>query len=265
MSVESYLANVKRMVAWAIRDLTKIMSRVDLSDPDAARDLLQAEMPSMIAVWGEAAATIAAEYFEELIDAPAVLAEPVAAEAVESMVGWAVGPLYGKLVPRTDGEGNLVYDDDGEPVADKIPPDPAKARRNLEGGLQRHVMNTGRDTVKLSAGNAGVAWARVLQGETNCAFCVVMSSRGMVYESAESAGASSTSSVDPRIQLGDRYHDSCDCAVIPCRDESDYPSGYDPSVYYEQYMAARRNADDMVLKGGDNNILHQMRKMYGMH
>lgn len=254
MSVESYLASVQRMVAWAVRDLTKIMSRVDLGDPDAARDLLQAEMPSMIAVWGEAAATIAAEYFEELIDAPAVLADPVAPGAVESMVGWAVGPLYG------------VKQDDGSVT----PPDPGKARRNLEGGAQRYILNTGRNTIRYSAENTpGVGWARVLQGEENCAFCVVLSSRGGVYASAETAGAKSTSGNDPRVQLGDAWHSGCDCQIIAIRDDSDYPEGFSPDKYYDMYMEARRNADAKVLKSSDaepgqSTILSEMRRLYGM-
>ena len=263
MSVESYLATVQRMVQWAIRDINRLIARVDMTDPDSARDALQAELPTLISVWGEAAATVAAEYFEELIDAPAVLADPVDSEVVEGMVGWAVGPLYGELVPQVDENGEPVLGDSGEPVVDKIPPDPAKAARNLQGASQRHILNAGRDTVKQSAGSAGVGWARVLQGETNCALCVVMSSRGIVYESAESAGAQTIT--DARVALGDRYHSFCDCAVIPCRDERDFPPGHDPEALYELYMDARRNADQMTLKGGDNNILTQMRKRHGMH
>lgn len=250
MSVESYLATMARMIQWAIRDVNNLVSRVDMSDPDGARDALKAEMPTLIAVWGEIAATQAAEYFEELIDAPAVLAEPVDDAAIDSMVGWAIGPAYGV----DNGDGTVT------------PPDPGKARRNLQGGAQRHILNAGRDTIKQSAGNTdGVAWMRVLRGETNCAFCLVMASRGPVYDSAESAGAQSVSSDDPRIQLGDRYHSACDCAVVAVRDERDYPEGHDPEALYDMYMAARRNADQMTIKGGENNILTQVRKMYGMH
>ena len=211
MSVESYLATVQRMVQWAIRDINTLIARVDMSDPDAARDALQAELPTLISVWGEAAATVAAEYFEELIDAPAVLADPVDSEVVEGMVGWAVGPLYGELVPRVDENGEPVLDGSGEPVVDKIPPDPAKAARNLQGASQRHILNTGRDTIRYSAENTpGVGWARILQGETNCAFCVTIASRGAVFESAQTAGAQSVG--DDRIALGDRYHSHC---VLP--------------------------------------------------
>lgn len=254
MSVESYLATVKRMVQWAIRDVNALISTVDMSDPDGARDALQAELPTLIAVWGEVAATAAAEYFEELVGSTAVLADAIEPAAIESMVGWAVGPLYGELK------------DDGS----KIPPDPAKARRNLVGASQKHVLNTGRNTIRQNAESTpGVGWARVLQGETNCAFCVVLASRGAVYETAQTAGAQTVT--DERVTLGDRFHSHCDCQCLPVRDERDYPDGYDPEVYYEQYMAARRNADlhpvfgYKTLKGGDNNILTQMRKMYGMH
>lgn len=265
MSVESYLATVQRMIQWAIRDINNLIARVDMTNPDAARDALQAELPTLISVWGEAAATVAAEYFEELIDAPAVLAAPVDESVVQGMVGWAVGPLYGELVPRLDENGEPILGDSGEPIVDKVPPDPAKAARNLQGASQRHILNAGRNTIRYSAENTpGVGWARVLQGETNCGFCVVLASRGAVYASAETAGAKSISGNDERVKLGDSWHSHCDCQILPIRDERDYPQGYDPDVFYEQYMAARRNADDKVLKGGKNNILHQMRKMYGM-
>ena len=61
----------------------------------------------------------------------------------------------------------------------------------------------------------GLGWARVLTGADNCSFCVMLASRGPVYESASAAGRVSASS-----RWGDakgwvnRYHDHCDCAVV---------------------------------------------------
>ena len=278
MSVESYLATVQRMVQWAIRDINRLIARVDMTDPDAARDALQAELPTLISVWGEAAATVAAEYFEELIDAPAVLADPVDSEVVEGMVGWAVGPLYGELAPRVDENGEPVLDDSGEPIVDKIPPDPAKAQRNILGASQRHIQDTGRNTIRYSAENTpGVGWARVLRGEENCAWCVVMASRGAVFQSRQTA--SMVSSKDPIAAAAHLTHNHCDCDILPIRDDSDYPPGYNVGKYYDQYLEARKRAGIKDVKGGkdsrgiglknipdsEKDILQLMREIHGMH
>lgn len=45
-----------------------------------------------------------------------------------------------------------------------------------------------------------VGWARVLAGETNCAFCAMLASRGPVYRSGLTAGFEA--------------HDNCDCQMV---------------------------------------------------
>ena len=278
MSVESYLATVQRMVQWALRDINNLIARTDMTNPDAARDALQAELPALISVWGEAAATVAAEYFEELIDAQAVLADPVDESVVQSMVGWAVGPLYGELVPRLDENGEPVLGDNGEPIVDKTPPDPSKAARNLQGASRRHIQDTGRNTIRYSAESTpGVGWARVLRGEEDCAWCVVMASRGAVFQSRQTA--SMVSSKDPIAAAAHLTHNHCDCDILPIRTDADYPAGYSPDKYYDQYREARKRAGVKGVKGGkhvqgkrlseipdsEKDILQLMREMYGMH
>jgi hypothetical protein len=280
---DEYSATQKRLIQWAIRDVNNLVDSVDMDDPDAARDALAEELPTLITVWGEIAATAAAEYFEDLIGSPASLAEPAAGEALQTMVRWAVGPLYGSLETVFGEDDQPVLDEAGNPVQIKIPPDPAKARRNLLGASQRHILDQGRNTVRQAAASTpGVAWARVLQGETSCAFCVVLAGRGAVYES-ESTARSETLRKDTVGGMSEAYHDYCDCLVIAIRNESDWPEGYDHEKYELMYYEARQKAGNnpqlgyKTLRGGTPgrpralrdpdeplSILQAMRELYDM-
>jgi hypothetical protein len=79
------------------------------------------------------------------------------------------------------------------------------ARESLSGGVGRLAMQGGRRT--LTAAIAGDRYyrgrfMRVTDGNP-CAFCAMMASRGPVYLSADSAGASR------------RWHDRCGCSIMP--------------------------------------------------
>lgn len=57
------------------------------------------------------------------------------------------------------------------------------------------------------------AWARVIQGEYTCPFCIMLASRGPIYKSEKTAGYSWN-----KRRLGlvdDSYHFNCDCLVVP--------------------------------------------------
>ncbi|TWS25359.1 hypothetical protein FK268_09210 [Tsukamurella sputi] len=76
-------------------------------------------------------------------------------------------------------------------------PDP---RRQIAANLARHALAAGRDAIVATAEQQGeeVGWARVLTGAENCAFCMMLVSRGPVYRSQRSAGF--------------RAHTHCDCS-----------------------------------------------------
>lgn len=70
------------------------------------------------------------------------------------------------------------------------------------------------------------AWARVLTGAENCAFCVMLASRGPVYETAATAGRLAAS--DAFKDAGatgwvNSYHPSCDCVVVPVYSYTSWP------------------------------------------
>lgn len=95
---------------------------------------------------------------------------------------------------------------------------------NLKVILDELVKQPYRSTIAASAFASGVKWARVPFGLT-CDWCLMLASRGAVYESAESAGATN------------KYHGECDCIPTLIRGPQDYPPGYDPGQLYREYKA----------------------------
>lgn len=88
------------------------------------------------------------------------------------------------------------------------------ARKSTARAVSRHAQQPARETVKEVADQAGeeIGWARVLTGDSSCAFCAMLASRGPVYRSDKTAlfrgGAPA-----------DRYHDGCDCIAVLVRKE----------------------------------------------
>lgn len=93
--------------------------------------------------------------------------------------------------------------------------------------VERHIRQVDRETVTATADAAGeeVGWARVLSGAENCAWCAMLASRGPVYKSDKSAltvvGRRGGRTRGTR-QLGERYHDFCDCDCVLVRQGEDW-------------------------------------------
>lgn len=83
-------------------------------------------------------------------------------------------------------------------------PDPGQ---RLSAKLAQQAQGAGRAVVKATAESAGeqVAWARVLAGAEQCAFCVRLAARGPVYRTDETAQRRG------KRQTEDKYHDHCAC------------------------------------------------------
>ena len=103
--------------------------------------------------------------------------------------------------------------------------------------LDYEVKRAAGRCVEFNVGNdpygGEVRYARVPTGAETCDFCIMLASRGPVYHTPETAGAT------------DHYHKGCDCRVIPFWGTFDAgPSrrgsvmsieSYDPDALYEQY------------------------------
>lgn len=148
------------------------------------RDALMELLPAIFDQYGPAAASLAADWFEELRAEAAVAGRfgavlaPAPVEAQwKNLIGRSIGGLFG-ADPRPDDVLTL-----------------------LQGGLQRSVANQHRLTVVESTRNDPHAkgWKRVGVGG-NCKFCDMLISRGSVYHK------------DTALF---RAHDSCNCAASP--------------------------------------------------
>lgn len=100
---------------------------------------------------------------------------------------------------------------------------------------QRHAAAAGRDAVVDAARHdpEALGYARVATGASTCAFCLMLTSRGPVYRSADSALL--------RDGTGEPYHDWCDCIAAPVFVRDDWPGR-------EDYLSAARAWRD---HGGD--------------
>lgn len=98
----------------------------------------------------------------------------------------------------------------------------------------KEVENGGRRTIRNAVDRDGsaVGWARVATGRETCGFCLMLVSRGPVYQDAESAGlnADDTTALDI-LDEGDteafnelmtRFHPNCDCKVVPVFDRMNW-------------------------------------------
>jgi hypothetical protein len=167
----------------AERDLALLFHQV--GSADETRDALMDVLPRLVTIYGEAAATLAADWYDDRRDeagaagrfrsAPAVMVADSA--RFEALARWGVDPLY------------------------RAEPDTAAALAKVAGGVQRLIADADRETVLGSLRNdsQGGGWRRETDGNA-CEFCQRIAGRGAVY-SAESADFSS--------------HDACGCVAVP--------------------------------------------------
>lgn len=104
----------------------------------------------------------------------------------------------------------------------------------------RHVEAAARAVPKDSAkaqnesrppGVEAQGWARMLTGADNCAFCVVLASRGAVYESRKSA------LYDDDME---KYHTDCDCVAVPVFNRNTWPGWAEARKLYAFYEEAQK-------------------------
>lgn len=223
-------AATARIVELARRDLEAAFRSLNLASPDAVRDALLEIVPALVREYGDVAATVAAEWYEEVRAAQvggsfnARLADGFPVDEMQSTVRREAGHLWGD--------------------------DQAKTLVALSGSIQRFVMYSGRATVARNAERdpANPRYARVPRGTKTCAFCSMLASRGFVYHTEESAGGH-----------WNHYHDDCRCQVVMEWDkDAHHIEGYDPDVMYSKYEAARQAAGS----GDPRAILAEMRRMY---
>lgn len=157
-------------------DLNALWQRV--STAAGAHEALSDVLPDLIATYGEAAAAIAADWYDDLreeasaagrfMSIPAEIADPGAA----ALIGWAT-------TQATDMDA---------------------LRTLIAGGTQRRIANFSRLTITGSsiADPGARGWKRIGAGE--CDFCRMLLGRGAVYSEATADF---------------QAHDHCNCQAAP--------------------------------------------------
>lgn len=217
----------RELVRLAQNELSGFFATVDLTRPERVRDALVEIVPLLTREYGELAATVAAEWFEQ-VHPGAFLAQTASttfpSAGVVENVRYHAGALF------TD--------------------DPARTLAGLSGALQRFIMYSSRETVarNVARDRTKPRFGRVPTGEKTCAWCSMLASRGFVYLTQETAGLVSSD-----------YHDDCDCQIVPEWESGrSHIAGYDPDRLYEQYMTAREASGS----GDPKAIAAEMRRQY---
>lgn len=183
--------------------------------PDEVRANLLEGVPSLISMYGDASASLAADFYDEtrenagLTGYSAQLIVPDRTETIRNAIAWAAQPLF-------DGLGAAQ-----SRLAEVVQPEVARPYRETIIGNRRQDPDA-------------TGWQRVAKGDA-CKFCLMLAGRGSVYKEATANFAA---------------HPHCDCTVQPVfyRKVSHPTLGtalqkYDvgPEATPLQYMASARN------------------------
>lgn len=193
------------------RDLMAFLASVDLAQPERVTAELFEFVPALVAQYGDIAATMAAEWYDEL-------------RAAEGVSGRFRATPAGLALPD-QVNGRLGYAT--RPTGPLWAGDSATLTAFLSMMANEYALQPGRDTVMQAAHKDKAAYARVPEPGA-CKFCLMLASRGFVY-SKDTSGDSA------------KFHGKCRCNAMPVWDETrarvEY--GYDPDALYDQYRAAR--------------------------
>lgn len=179
---KAHLADLRELTGLAERDL-RIMWRDLTGGATDARDALMSALPELVALYGSAAATLGADWYDEMREAAevagrfsAVTAELPDEDRFDALARWAVAPLF------------------------SAKPDRAAALSLATGGLQRIIADADRNSVRISsvADPKATGWQRRSNG--GCSFCQMVAGRGVVF-TKESVDFAS--------------HDHCSCLAVP--------------------------------------------------
>lgn len=194
------------IVALATRDLTAFWASLDLTKPEAARDALVRFTPVLVDQYGEVAATVAADFYDDLrLEADvrpgfrARMADPVPAEVVVAQTRFGAQHLW------TDT--------------------PDQSLAFLTTALSKYVLAPGRATIVNSslADPQAAGWHRETRPSSTyhsgCRFCRMLAGRGGVYKKATATFAA---------------HGGCHCVAVPSWDANA------PEVGADQYRASER-------------------------
>lgn len=172
-------ADVAELARLAESDMSALFRQVD--DARQVEQALKDVLPRLVAVYGSAAASLGADWYDEMraeSDAKGrfrpIVADLPGAARTDALAGFAIGPLFGAN------------------------PDASTAFSKAAGGLQRIIFNADRFTVTGSSNqDKSAGWVR--QGNGECDWC-------QQY-------------LDGEVHYVEGYdfdaHDRCQCVAVP--------------------------------------------------
>jgi hypothetical protein len=180
-AARKHRADLAELARLAEGDLSVLFR--DVSDASRVKTSLVDMLPQLVTMYGSAAASLGADWYDELRAQAevrgrfqAIVAELPDVGRTAALAGWSVGPLFGAA------------------------PDAPAALSMASGGLQRIIFNADRETVAGSAiaDPKARGWQR--EGVGECDFCAMLIGRGAVYSEAS-------------VQFDS--HDRCRCIGVP--------------------------------------------------
>lgn len=161
---------------------------------------------SSLYAFGDQASELALDLFEEIVvDGYGLDADTVIEDVIDpDMIGGGVRYSARRLV---EGDTEAFTRD----VADLT---------------RYYIKRSAMETMERNCHRNDLRYARVPSGRETCAFCFMLSSRGFVYRSEQTAGHAHA------------YHENCDCVIVPGfegLDPTDQVEGYDPDGMLDRW------------------------------
>jgi len=249
MATPTY-SDIKRFSKMA-RDLSKgaraeferRAAEIDYSDWSRASDELRELCRYMVRYYGMASSTLGAQWYDYCRRLtigegdPAQTIEPDD-DALSRDMEDAIHRMYAGETPTDQMADNMGAVVEKHVHAMSRTTVSAALHRDYEANLYRGLHPSSR-----------YRWSRVAVGDT-CAFCMMLASRGAVYLSRESA-------------LSRKFHDDCDCVVLPFADSGDI-SGYESALrhYNSVYYSARSAIENGELPDELNERIEKARERH---
>lgn len=191
-------------------ELLGFLGALNFERPEAVQAAIFDFVPALVSEYGDVAASVAADWYDEL-------------RASEGVAGSFRAPLA-PTVPEAQVSDRLGYATRASGplwVSDSV-----TLTNFLALMTNEYVLQPGRDTVMQAAHKDKAAYARVPEPNA-CKFCLMLASRGFVY-SKSTAGQSK------------KFHGKCRCNAMPVWDETRarVEFGYDPDALYDLYRAS---------------------------
>lgn len=141
---------------------------------------------------------------------------------------------------------------------------PEEALGRFTSRIARVIENGGRQQIIHAVMNDTTApgvvrgWARVATGRETCAWCLMLISRGPVYQDAEAAGLNLPTNaaldlfrpgggnIDDYMQ---QWHENCDCKVVPVYSLTDWPGARAQKEAERLWKEATREAYRLIESG----------------